>query len=54
MTANGSIQRWLKFNAVGGIGVAVQLAAPSVLLKIPTLLTPLGVSVCRRFNVSYT
>jgi putative flippase GtrA len=25
--ANGSIQRWLKFNAVGAIGVAAQLAA---------------------------
>jgi len=27
VTANGSIRRWLKFNAVGAIGVAAQLAA---------------------------
>jgi putative flippase GtrA len=27
MTANRSIRRWLKFNAVGAIGVAAQLAA---------------------------
>jgi putative flippase GtrA len=29
--ANGMLRRWLAFNAVGGMGVAVQLAALSIL-----------------------
>ena len=31
MTANTSIRRWLKFNAVGAIGVAAQLAVLGIL-----------------------
>ena len=40
MNPGGALRRWLKFNAVGAIGIVVQLAALAVLkglLRLPYL-----------------